>query len=171
MREQRLQEIRTTIQSQYAQSQYIWVQFIAEHLCDCSKKFEGDLQAMLIMAIIGQSALYRYLEQGDSSKMPAPVLDNISISASSLSEILGIPRETVRRKLEWLRQKGWIEKDESASWRLVIAQGEAMARRDLMELDRRGMDRLAGVVYRIMAMAPDPVEALARDHVAAAPRP
>lgn len=149
----RRDQIRTVLEYDYRRFQYLWVQMISEHLSDCSKVFRGDLQAMLILAIIGQSAIFRLLERGGRDAMPVPVLENSSISATSLSEILGIPRETVRRKLEWLRQQGWIEKDDDASWRLVFADGEASARHDLLALDRRGMDRLASFVSRIVDLA------------------
>jgi DNA-binding transcriptional ArsR family regulator len=37
---------------------------------------------------------------------------SIEINVQSLSDYSGIPRETVRRKLNILLEKGWVERDE-----------------------------------------------------------
>ncbi len=140
----------------YARAQYIWTQTFTEHLADCSRIFRGDLQAALILAIVGQSYLSRYLNQLGSKhdiSAPRPDLQGTAISASSLSDVLGIPRQTVRRKLEELRKAGWIEKDERASWHLSFADGRAVARKDLADLDRRGIARVARLAAELQALA------------------
>jgi DNA-binding IclR family transcriptional regulator len=38
-------------------------------------------------------------------------VEALPINLQSISEFTGIPRETVRRKLEILIQKGWIKRD------------------------------------------------------------
>jgi hypothetical protein len=145
--------IRASLDARYFEAQYLWVQMLSEHLADCSRAFKGDLQAMVVLAIIGQATLFRLVQRGHRVDDPDPVLDGIAITASALSEVLGIPRETVRRKLEWLGQQGWIEKNPDASWQIAVTGNEATARRHLLELDQRGMDRLASLVARIDALA------------------
>ncbi len=121
---------------QYRLIQYHFVQFFAEHLSDVSKAFEGDLQEMLVLAIIGQVYLYA---DGQGR-------ENAQINASRLSDVTGVPRQTVRRKLASLKERGWIEKAEDGGWRLVAHDQSAPARKDLSELDRRGVERVIKLV-------------------------
>lgn len=121
----------------YAELQYAYVQFLSEHLADCRKVFGGDLDAVLVLAVIGQHHLGGFLAQ------PGTIAhESLSISASRLSDVTGVPRETVRRKLLALERKGWIRQVEDGSWSLVIEGRQAAARNDLADLDTRGMSRL-----------------------------
>lgn len=141
----------------YIRAQYNWVQMFTEHLTDCSRVFNGDLQAMLILAIIGQSYLFKLMKDGHVEVQPGsvPILDGTSINASSLAAVLEIPRETVRRKLSFLAEQGWIEKNESG-WRLVVSQGQSLARAALHELDQRSMMRIAKLVGDFNTLAHKP---------------
>jgi hypothetical protein len=122
----------------YAMFQYAYVQFFTEHLTDCSRRFDGDLQQMLILAIIGQSYISRVIKlEGDADKPPA------AISASRLADVCRIPRETVRRKLKILENRGWIKQDGEQSWTLVVDGGAAVAGAELIDLDKRAIKRLA----------------------------
>ena len=139
----------------YIRAQYTWVQMLTEHLTDCSRVFRGDLQAMLILAIIGQSYLFQMMKDGHDISEPdtaVPVLDSARINASSLAAVLEIPRETVRRKLARLAERGWIEKSNDG-WRLVINDGASAARTDLLDLDRRSIQRFAKLVADFSALA------------------
>jgi hypothetical protein len=122
----------------YALFQYAYVQFFTEHLTDCSRLFDGDLQQMLILAIIGQSYINRVIKiDGHADNPPA------AISASRLADVCRIPRETVRRKLKILENRGWIMQDGEQSWTLVIDGGAAVAGAELIDLDKRAIKRLA----------------------------
>lgn len=139
----------------YVRAQYTSVQMMTEHLTDCSRVFKGDLQAMLILAIIGQSFLFQMMKGGHDDHDPAttpPLLDGTSINASSLSAVLEIPRETVRRKLAVLAGQGWIEKS-SDGWRLVVNDEGSVARKDLYELDRRSIQRFARLISDFSTIA------------------
>ncbi len=132
----------------YVKAQYTWVQMLTEHLTDCSRVFRGDLQAMLILAIIGQSYLFQMMKEGHEAYEPGttpPLLDGVSINASSLAAVLEIPRETVRRKLALLEKQGWVEKGNDG-WRLVVDHAGTAARADLHDLDRRSILRFAKLV-------------------------
>jgi hypothetical protein len=37
-------------------------------------------------------------------------------NTQSIDQASGIPRETVRRKLETMRARGWIERDDKGNW-------------------------------------------------------
>jgi hypothetical protein len=131
-----------TFKSNYIEFQYVFVNFITEHLIDCSKVFAGDLQKVLILAIIGQATLNMAQRNGDAQGQ-VPQESAGPITASSLADITGIPRETVRRKLHEIAADGWIERTDDGSWRLRMEGGEARAGRDLAALDARGIRRAA----------------------------
>ncbi|MEJ1160470.1 helix-turn-helix domain-containing protein [Prosthecomicrobium sp. N25] len=118
----------------YEQAQYHFVQFVSEHLADCSREFDGDLQEMLVLAIVGQVTLNWRL-----ANAPEPVAPP-SITASRLADVTGIPRQTVRRKLLSLQRRGWVEQHERA-WRLAMKDGITPASKDLAALNGRGIDR------------------------------
>lgn len=116
--------------------QYSLTQFFTEHLLDLSRVFEGDLQMMLILAVIGQSYLH-----GDERGR-----ENSPISASRLADVTGIPRQTVRRKLVLLAQRGWVEQTELGAWILTKTGRDPVAREDLAGAYTRGTDRLLALV-------------------------
>jgi DNA-binding MarR family transcriptional regulator len=115
---------------------YHLVEFITEHLIDLSQTFEGDLQQVLVLAIIGQVHVNQLLKPDNSHGETPP-----SISASRIADITCIPRQTVRRKLETLEKRGWIEQDDQRSWHIVVREGGATAQSDLAHLDARGILR------------------------------
>jgi DNA-binding MarR family transcriptional regulator len=160
----------------YVMFQYTYVQFFTEHLADCSRRFDGDLQQMLILSIIGQSYLSRYINiEGHPENPPA------AMSASRLADVCLIPRETVRRKLKILEDRGWIKQDGEQSWTLVSDGDAVVAGADLMDLDKRAIKRLArmhATFERLMELpeehkklpAPEQLEALSNLRGAAAAR-
>jgi hypothetical protein len=78
--------------------------------------FGGDLDRVLVLAIIGSRHLsrrgiadmsYSHFMSGDQSEpTPAP------INTQSIADYSGIPRETVRRKVRDLEALGWIRRTE-----------------------------------------------------------
>jgi predicted transcriptional regulator len=139
----------------YPAYQHRWVEFFVEHLTDVSRTFEGDLQQAILLAIIGQARLAA-LRGGDASTGPR------GTNASRLAEVTGIPRETVRRKLRALEERGWIAQDEAGIWRMVVDPDgrDTPARRDLADIDERARRRVARLVVDLSQIAK-------RDHAAA----
>ncbi|HEY2617224.1 MAG TPA: helix-turn-helix domain-containing protein [Acetobacteraceae bacterium] len=115
---------------------YHLVEFVTEHLIDLSQTFAGDLQQVLVLAIIGQVHVNQVLQSGNNHGKTTQ-----SISASRIADITCIPRQTVRRKLETLEKRGWIEQDDQRSWHIVVREGRAAAQSDLAHLDARGILR------------------------------
>lgn len=118
----------------YAQSQYHFIQFVSEHLADCAREFDGDLQEMLVLAVIGQVTLNWRISR------PPDEPDGATITASRLADVTGIPRQTVRRKLQSLEKRDWIEQSGRA-WRLAMRDGVSPASVDLADLNQRGIER------------------------------
>lgn len=137
------------VEKHFAPIQYNFVEMLAEHLADCSRTFDGDLQQMLILALIGQVHIEHYRRNaGDVS-------DVRGLSASRLADISGIPRQTVRRKLNLLAQRGWIEETLAGSWRLKMVGASPQARLDLSELNDRNKKRLAKFLAAVLPLADD----------------
>lgn len=93
------------------------------------KVFGGDLDRMLVLAIIGLRTMpqrrmdglsYSDFQAGLRSKLPSP------INVQSIADTSGIPRETARRKVRELQQAGWVERGDDGS--LVVS---ARAREEL----------------------------------------
>ncbi len=56
-------------------------------------------------------------------------------------------RETVRRKLEAFRRRGWVEQAEDRTWRLAFdGNGSALVATDLAEANAALLDRLARLI-------------------------
>ena len=135
--------IRTALEARYPAYQYCMVEFLTEHLADLARVFDGDLQEALVLATIGQLRLRAHMEQTKAASGAAPRSSNPSISASRIADVTGIPRQTVRRKLQALEDRGWIERDSDASFSLIVRDGVSVARQKLDPLDRRSIDRAA----------------------------
>ena len=80
-------------------------------------------------------------------------------NCSSIAEVSGIPRETVRRKLGGLARRGWAERDAKGQWRITYGQDSAPARRDLRDLDQRSIERISRMLGNMHELA---VEARAK---------
>jgi hypothetical protein len=128
----------------YLEYQYTFVEFFVKHLTDASVEFDGDLQQMLIVAIIGQAKIRAVKAAIEAGQDPGQAMQTLAgISASRLSDITSVPRQTVRRKLAAMRDKGWIEQDPDGLWHIAVKDGEAVVRDDLGSIDARSLGRIA----------------------------
>ena len=123
----------------YAQVQYHYVQFLTEHLADCARTFSGDLTKVLVLAVLGQ----RHIEAQTSAQKDKVAGQPSAMSASRIADVTGLPRETVRRKLEALSDLGWVEQGPDRRWQIAAVAGATTLRSDLKDLDARGLQRLA----------------------------
>lgn len=104
-------------------SQYfgkIWpthVGAFTEFLITLRRCFQGDLDRMLIVAIVGSRTLPARrvaglsLDDFESGQLHDSRSDRINIH--SVADCTGIPRETVRRKVLELEKLGWVERSEN----------------------------------------------------------
>ena len=125
---------------------YVSVQFFVEQLLELSHAFEADLQSVVVLAIVGQmeieARIRPHLEGSGAIPSDAMIGRQPRTSISNIAEISGIPRETVRRKLEGLAQHGWVERDARGLWHIRLdSSAEAPVRRELIDIDRRQMER------------------------------
>lgn len=86
---------------------------LTQFLIECRAAFDGDLDMFLVLAVIGDRTF--------SQRKADPGLDfdafqhGVStppedINIRSIADFSGIPRETVRRKVAQLAEKGWVER-------------------------------------------------------------
>lgn len=88
----------------------------ARLLCTLRRRFDGDLDLMLVLTVIGERRYtqrrppeaMRYAEAG---RIDLPVSATPVINIESIAQFTGIPRETVRRKVAALVARGWVARD------------------------------------------------------------
>ncbi|PXW70411.1 hypothetical protein C7964_102297 [Loktanella sp. PT4BL] len=98
-------------------------------LIQLRERFDGDLDLMLVLAVIGgrtrpeiwkpQLVSAEEMTSSDSSYS-----SQYPINIQSVAEFSGIPRETVRRKVGILQDKGWVIRDRDG--RLSVTDTAAM---------------------------------------------
>lgn len=124
---------------------YLIGRFVTDHLIRVHRLFEGDLTAAVVLATIAQHNVQRYYEEVARSSEPGldrlvEVGDHLPhlrhCNALSVSAATGIPRETVRRKVRWLEQKGWITVGERGQLGIGRDVGEQFAGFDTTMIDR-----------------------------------
>jgi hypothetical protein len=90
----------------------VHVRALNEFLIACRQHFGGDLDRLLILSVIGDRTLTAerakgipysaFLEGQRGPGAPKP------INTQSIADSTGIPRETVRRKVSELIERGWV---------------------------------------------------------------
>lgn len=90
---------------------------LTRHLIECRRVCDGDLDLFLVLTIIGErtfTPLHAPDEMSHTEFIEGTVseLNSLPINLQSISDYSGIPRETVRRKIEVLIKKGWVKRDE-----------------------------------------------------------
>ncbi|MCY1128541.1 helix-turn-helix domain-containing protein [Frigidibacter sp. RF13] len=117
--------------------------------------FDGDFDLMLVLAVIGERTrpeswqpepkTYRQLTRrsGDQHLQ-------VAINIQSVAEYSGIPRETVRRKVRALQEKGWVERDGEG---LLTISSSAAA--DLEQSTMHSIRYLAAISSAIQAINRD----------------
>lgn len=144
---------------EYPSYQYALVEFLVAHLTDVARAFDGDLQQALVLAVIGQVRL-QARRMADEAGAAPPEPEASAITASRLADTTGIPRETVRRKLKRLQERGWIARRPDGAWHLVVDGGgmDSPARRHFTDQDRRTRERVARLVIDMERVASPTVD-------------
>ncbi len=90
---------------------------LIRHLVECRRAFDGDLDLFLVLTIIGERTFPAKnapaaMSQDEFLHGHVGDTEPAAINQQSIADYSGIPRETVRRKIEILIEKGWIQRDE-----------------------------------------------------------
>jgi DNA-binding MarR family transcriptional regulator len=128
----------------------IWpahVSSLARFLIECRKTFDGDLDMFLVLVVIGDSTFSQRNADPrldfDRFHAPRSLTPPEDINIRSIADFSGIPRETVRRKVAQLAEKGWVTRKEDG---FVVATEKA--KQELMPLTQASVKYLA----RMMAV-------------------
>lgn len=109
-------ETKVRLQARFGEIYPTHVAAFARLLTALRQAFDGDLDLLLILTVIGERRLQQRLAPGaltyeNLGAAPSRVGGGATINAHSLSAYTGMPRETVRRKVATLVKRGWIERD------------------------------------------------------------
>jgi len=90
-------------------------------LIECRRHFDGDLDLFLVLAVIGDRTFAannapKDLTFEQFASEGAGLVAAEHINQQSIADFSGIPRETVRRKIAQLIDKGWIERRPNGSY-------------------------------------------------------
>lgn len=136
----------------FAEYHLAWSVFFVGHMADLRAYF-GDLEDALLLAAFGLGPLADKLRASRrSGDVEALAFDGMPASegwtnARRLAEVTGIPRETVRRKLDGFRRRGWIEQAENRTWRITVAaDGSAPLAADMQAANAEFLNRLSRLI-------------------------
>lgn len=106
----------SAVQSDFGKLHARHVAALVRHLIECRRTCDGDLDLFLVMTIIGERTFSaRNVPSGMThSEFVTEQMGHVeteAINVQSIADYSGIPRETVRRKVEQLTAKGWISRD------------------------------------------------------------
>lgn len=101
-------------QSDFAQAFPAHIGALVRLLTVLRREFAGDLDLLLICAIVGERHFARRIDPATPTYETlgaTPVTNAPSVNAYSIAQYSGIPRETVRRKVARLVNNGWLTSD------------------------------------------------------------
>lgn len=134
----------------YVAYRRLFTVFLTDHLIDCTRAFDGDLNAYLVMAVVS-GRFWR--SEADAQRLDGESGDGwAGVSTPRIAELTGIPRETVRRKLHGLEKRGWVERADRSSWRLVVHAGKPVVEIELSPVIRRGAKRTLRLLTSVEAL-------------------
>jgi hypothetical protein len=134
----------------------IWprhVETLTRFLIQCRQHFGGDLDMFLVLAVIGDrsfaaSKASADLTYGDLLDVNRTPTEPEALNVLSIAQFSGIPRETVRRKVNQLMEKGWVERDAKG-----YVRATRKAAHDLHPLTEISFDYLARMA-RVFSTTP-----------------
>ena len=147
---------RQRLREHHTEVSYLLGRFMTEHLVRVNQAFDGDLTAAVVLGVIAHYNLRRFYDEvaaGSSEGLHALLARGAHrdflrpCNAMSVSASTGIPRETVRRKIAWLVDKGWIQK--AGRDKLVVTP---KARQDFAEFDLEALERFYDTASRILSL-------------------
>lgn len=108
----------------------------ARQLLGVYSRFDGDMVEAIVLgevahhnlaALIGGAGTPHELSDALRAAEAAPQPELLPTNAFSIAQSTGIPRETVRRKVDRLTRRGWLVKDADGSLFVAAAAGASFA--------------------------------------------
>lgn len=134
----------------------IWPVHVAnfvEHLIAC-RAAVGDLDLLLVLAVIGDRTLSERRTDKSASHhelfnerrgLPEPE----AINTRSIADYTGVPRETVRRKINELVERGWVAKNDKGHLYVTPEAASSLA-----PLTEHGIGYLSNMFEMLSALRP-----------------
>lgn len=99
---------------------YLLSRFMVPYMRSVYREFDGDVLLNIVIGEIGTRNLGQFYEANRNSKTFESRLGDVNehqrvlrpCNALSISDACGIPRETVRRKVNVLIERGWVSQNE-----------------------------------------------------------
>ena len=145
------------------QVSHLIASFIVPMMRRLYREFDGDMVEIIVLGEISMRNVGSFFQRAGVDA-PEKLLDDETrrvqlmrpCNALSISEATGIPRETVRRKVNDLIEKGWLYRD--ARKRLMVRKG--VGNRMLRGNARTAMEilELAERLNRLLSHSADPGE-------------
>jgi hypothetical protein len=116
---------------------------LARLLVTLRNEFDGDLDAMLVLLTVSLGTQRENWVEGLLGQHEQAGAMRVT-NTLSIAQATGIPRETVRRKLDTMEAKGWITRDGAGNW--------VPTRRAAEDL-RKGSQETIGFIRTVLAAA------------------
>ena len=156
-----VEEVELAHQRRFGYMSMLKSRFVVPHLIALYEKFDGDLLLALVLGEIAIRNLQGVFQVRPEE--PYTVLDREAERAFveqrfplerlrpantiSIAMATGVPRETVRRKIDKLVERGWVDRHESGHLYLNRKVGE-----DLREFDREETIRFSVALGALMTL-------------------
>jgi len=125
---------------------YLMGEFTVPYLVQCVKTFDGDPILGVVLGEIAQHNVRRYYEsrEFDPASTRKPAIEDPATrealmgrcNALSISRSTGIPRETVRRRVDELLKRGWVTRDARGNLRAAAGLSERFDQFNVEQLER-----------------------------------
>ncbi|APC19605.1 hypothetical protein BLL42_28250 (plasmid) [Pseudomonas frederiksbergensis] len=89
--------------------------FLVDHMRRASHELNLDLESLIILGVLAHANISTSIIPGQSYKKQMPISIN-PIRTSDISAICNIPKETTRRKLKKLKDRGIINRNHEGLW-------------------------------------------------------
>lgn len=145
---------RRLVRRHHVEFSYISGRYMVEHLVRLYHAFDGDLVAAIVLGTIGGHNARRFYDEvvarspesyGDLAVTDSRPARLRPCNAMSVSAATGIPRETVRRKIRWLVEKGWVR--QAGRDQLFVTEAAAAA---FADFDTETVERLHEAAHLMM---------------------
>jgi DNA-binding MarR family transcriptional regulator len=137
-----------TIRERFSHIQPIWVERHLGVLIALRAEFGADIDKAIILGLIGQRMMKMKdaptLTYADMLTDEVPAMLGRFTNIESIAAASGIPRETVRRKVRELEERGWIKRNQRDEIDLTI-----LPIQHLDSISRLSMELLASVFEAI----------------------
>jgi len=107
---------------------FVLYSLLTRHLKSFYDRYDGDLVLAMVMCEIWHYNVGRYLDRAGPENASAILADPETrrkllpaCNAYSISQVLGVPSETVRRKVRKLVDKGWVERSKDGELIATVA--------------------------------------------------